>query len=328
MKLLLGAGGADVDAASVDGCTALSFASVGVKEMQQGPIVEVFPGIFLPQSVPDLDRTVEAMAVLLDAGADVDAADIVGHTSLYAASRYGKAPAVQFLLKAGAHSVGLMHHLGNGAPPTLTSSWRRPRNESFLDDRAGIAGPTDPFIHLPGSSPLHVAAASGHLACVEALTGFRPRTVAWLTFLVGSKTHRFHPEEVTVDDAGVGEESLAGACKELLVEALRDGAAQCLGDGAGVGNEASNVTTTTPRLPGDNPRSFLAQIYDAEGPRRLIEEFQRERYSDLHLKNKFHGMTALELAEKYSKDDVASVLRNMMVLKVADKDEAEGKARV
>ena len=313
MKFLLGVGGADVDAASVDGCTALSFASVGVKERQQGPIVEVFPGMFFPMEVPDLDRTVEAMAVLLDAGADVDAADIVGHTSLYAASRWGKASAVQFLLKAGARSVGLMHHVGNGAPPTLTSARRRPRNESFLDDRAGIAGPTDPFIHLPGSSPLHVAAASGHLACVEALTGFRPRTVAWLTFLIGAKTHRLHPEEVTVDDAGVGGESLAGAGKELLVEALRDGVAQCLGDGAGVGNETSNATTTTPRSASDNPRSFLAQIYDAEGPRRLIEEFQRERYSDLHLKNKFHGMTALELAKKYSKDDVASLLRNMMV---------------
>jgi ankyrin repeat protein len=88
------------------------------------------------------------VAALIEVNADIDQAKNNGNTPIYAACQKGHAPIVRLLLEAGARSTGLVHK----------DSW----------------------------SPLHTAAAAGHLECVKLLTGFRPGTPAWITFLAGS----------------------------------------------------------------------------------------------------------------------------------------------
>ena len=41
-----------------------------------------------------------------------------------------------------------------------------------------------------GMSPLHIASQQGHLACVKVLTGFRPDTPGWTTFLAGATSKK------------------------------------------------------------------------------------------------------------------------------------------
>ena len=64
---------------------------------------------------------------------------------------------------------------------------------------------------------------------------------------------------------------------------------------------------------GSRPAPCLPRIYKRDYL-QIIWEFQRERYSDLHLKNGFDGMTALEMAEVQGEAEVAALLRSLMVL--------------
>ena len=43
-------------------------------------------------------------------------------------------------------------------------------------------------------------------------------------------------------------------------------------------------------------------------------EFKRERYSDLYLKDGYCSMAALEMAERYGKDEVAALLLSLVTL--------------
>ena len=92
---------------------------------------------------------VGAMQILIKAKAAVDQATEDGATPIFIASQNGHAPAIRLLLEAGARSAELM-----------------------------FQGKV---------SPLHTAAEKGHLECVKLLTGSRPNTAAWTTFLIGSK---------------------------------------------------------------------------------------------------------------------------------------------
>ena len=65
--------------------------------------------------------------------------------------------------------------------------------------------------------------------------------------------------------------------------------------------------------PANRPPTYLPKIFD----RAYLEpiwKLQRERYSDLHLGNGEDGLTALEIAERNKKTEVAKLLRGMMVL--------------
>ena len=128
------------------------------------------------------------------------------------------------------------------------------------------AGARSAELMFDGYAPLHIASHTGSLACVKVLTGFRPDTPGWATFLAGATSK-----------------------KEL---------------------EASLAP------PGERPPSYLPKIFD----RAYLEpiwKFQRERYSDLHLKDKY-GRTALDVAVANKKTDVAKLLRSMMVLPKED----------
>ena len=78
--------------------------------------------------------------------------------------------------------------------------------------------------------------------------------------------------------------------------------------------------------PGERPPSYLPKIFD----RAYLEpiwKFQRERYSDLHLKTgDKHNETALEIADHFKKTDVAKLLRSMMLPKEGKKAVGEKKA--
>ena len=94
----------------------------------------------------------EVVKVLIKSKAKVNQADEAGRTPLLAASQDGHAPVVQVLLDAGARSAELIS--------------------------GGIV------------SPLHVATANGHLACVKLLTGFRPNPPGWTAFLAGATSKK------------------------------------------------------------------------------------------------------------------------------------------
>ena len=64
---------------------------------------------------------------------------------------------------------------------------------------------------------------------------------------------------------------------------------------------------------GSRPAPCLPRIYKRDYL-QVIWEFQRERYSDLYLKNGHNGMTALEMAELQGEAEVAALLRSLMVL--------------
>ena len=72
----------------------------------------------------------------------------------------------------------------------------------------------------------------------------------------------------------------------------------------------------------NRPSTLLERVYCAEGPRRIIWEFQRERYSDLHLKKGEDGRTALEIAEDEGKDEVAALLRGLVTVDSSSKNQS------
>ena len=118
-------------------------------------------------------------------------------------------------------------------------------------------------------TPLHVAAYQGHLECVKLLTGFRPNTAAWNTFLLGPKSTR-----------------------EL---------------------KASFQRRSRRRPTGSRPAPYLPRIYKRDYL-QIIWELQRERYSDLHLKNGIDGRTTLEISERKGKDAAAALLRSTVTV--------------
>ena len=76
--------------------------------------------------------------------------------------------------------------------------------------------------------------------------------------------------------------------------------------------QAYHARRSRRRPTGSRPKNELPKIFD----RAYLEpiwKFQQERYSDLHLKDG-NGHTALEIADRYKKTDMAKLLRSMMVL--------------
>jgi ankyrin repeat protein len=94
---------------------------------------------------------VRIAATLITAGADIDRADNRGLAPVHAAAAEGNSGIVQLLLHAGALSTNIV---------------------------------------FDGYSPLHAAVLGDHLECVELLTGFRPNTPGWATFLAGASSKK------------------------------------------------------------------------------------------------------------------------------------------
>jgi serine/threonine-protein phosphatase 6 regulatory ankyrin repeat subunit B len=105
-----------------------------------------------PLFIASKNAHVEVVTTLIEAGAAVDQARKDGATPIYVASQKGHAPIVQVLIDAGARTAELMFK--------------------------GIY------------SPLHTATFNGHLECVKLLTGFRPNTPGWTTFLAGATSKK------------------------------------------------------------------------------------------------------------------------------------------
>ena len=222
---------AKVNQAAEDGCTPLYIASAHGKLEVVKALIKAKAKVnqatedgYTPIYIASQEGKLEVVEALVEANAKVDQADDDGCTPIYMASQYDHPLVVQVLIDAGARSAELM---------------------------------------FDGYAPLHIASHTGSLACVKVLTGFRPDTPGWATFLAGATSK-----------------------KEL---------------------EASLAP------PGERPPSYLPKIFD----RAYLEpiwKFQRERYSDLHLKDGKYGRTALDVAVANKKTDVAKLLRSMMVL--------------
>jgi len=199
--------------------------------------------------------------MLIKSGATVNLAKENGCTPLFIASQNGKLEVVKALIEAEAK---VNQATEDGATPIYTASQKdHPLVVQVLID----AGARSAELMFDGYAPLHIASHTGSLACVKVLTGFRPDTPGWATFLAGATSK-----------------------KEL---------------------EASLAP------PGERPPSYLPKIFD----RAYLEpiwKFQRERYSDLHLKDGKYGRTALDVAVANKKTDVAKLLRSMMVLPKED----------
>ena len=97
----------------------------------------------------------EVVTELIEAKAAVNQARKNGCTPIYMASQQGHTPIVQVLIDAGARTAELMF---NGSSMNIAA--------------------------------LHIAAGNGHLECVKLLTGFRPNTAAWITFLAGATSKK------------------------------------------------------------------------------------------------------------------------------------------
>jgi ankyrin repeat protein len=199
----------------------------------------------------------EVVKALIEAKAKVNLAKENGCTPLFIASQRGKLEVINVLIKAKAE---VNQAKEDGITPIYTASLKdHPLVVQVLID----AGARSAELMFDGYAPLHIASHTGSLACVKVLTGFRPDTPGWATFLAGATSK-----------------------KEL---------------------EASLAP------PGERPPSYLPKIFD----RAYLEpiwKFQRERYSDLHLKDGKYGRTALDVAVANKKTDVAKLLRSMMVL--------------
>ena len=205
-----------------------------------------------PLYVASQNGRLEVVKALIEAKAKVNQAMEDGCTPLCIASQRGKLEVVKALIKAKAK---VNQAKENGCTPIYTASHNdHPLVVQVLID-AGARSAEPVF---DGFSPLHAATKKGHMACVKVLTGFRPDTPGWATFLAGATSK-----------------------KEL---------------------EASLAP------PGERPPSYLPKIFD----RAYLEptwKFQRERYSDLHLKDN-EGQTALDMAVANKKTDVAKLLRD------------------
>jgi ankyrin repeat protein len=132
--------GANVDAANASGCTSLYFAA--------------------------LLADIKAMELLLAHGANPSAASSDGTTPLHLAARLGDAQVARVLLAAKA-DVNAVDH--DGATPLFFAAQQGSSQVAQLLLEAGADPGLCPAVGTGGWTPLHAAAAAGHLAVVRVL---------------------------------------------------------------------------------------------------------------------------------------------------------------
>jgi ankyrin repeat protein len=149
---------AKVDQATENGCTSLFIASQNGKLEVVKALIKAKAKVDqatedgrTPIYIASEQGHLEVIEALIEAKAKVNQADEDGVTPIYAASQDDHPLVVQVLIDAGARSAELM---------------------------------------FDGYAPLHIAAQEGNLSCVKVLTGFRPDTPAWATFLAGATSKK------------------------------------------------------------------------------------------------------------------------------------------
>ena len=122
--------------------------------------------------------------MLIKSGATVNLAKENGCTPLFIASQNGKLEVVKALIEAEAK---VNQATEDGATPIYTASQKdHPLVVQVLID----AGARSAELMFDGYAPLHIASHTGSLACVKVLTGFRPDTPGWATFLAGATSKK------------------------------------------------------------------------------------------------------------------------------------------
>ena len=170
VRTLLHAGGADVDAAQVDGMTALHWAAYHDDADTAGLLVRAGAGVNVanrygvsPLSLAATNGNAGLVSLLLDAGADPDAALRGGETVLMTAARTGSLAAVTALLAAGADPNA------REARDQTALMWAAAEGHTSIVE-ALIAGGADVQASLrSGFTPLFFAVRGGHVDATRTL---------------------------------------------------------------------------------------------------------------------------------------------------------------
>jgi ankyrin repeat protein len=257
---------------------------------------------------------------------------------LYSAAEDGNATLVKMLIKVGAESPYLVSEVGGDAERGEVGGWT-PLHIAACNEMEGYpevvktlveAGAAVDMTTKDGSTSLHLASQYGYLEVVKELIKSKAKvdqaTVEGRTPLLEVMVVNVHPRE--------WENKHLETVKVLLEAGAVDQADESGSSALHIAAEQGNVevvklltgfrpnppgwttflaaATSKKELaaslapPGERPPMYLRKIFD----RAYLEpiwKFQRERYSDVYLKNG-DGETALEMAEPTLTDIQSKVL--------------------
>ena len=266
---------------------------------------------------------VALVKMLIKAGAKVDKANDDGCTPLYMAAQNGRMGAVKVLIKAKAK-------VNRAANNGCTSLYMAAQDgnlgivKALIKAKAKVNQP-----QKQGKTPLYQASQNAHVEVAKALIEAGAAvdkakkdgcTPIWMASQEGNTS----VVQVLIDAGARTAEPMFSGQSPLHV-AARHGKLECVKLLVGFRPNTPGWTTflagaTSKKEleayhspPANRPPTYLPKIFD----RAYLEpiwKFQQERYSDLHLKGGSRGETALEMADRYKKTDVAKLLRGMMVL--------------
>ena len=247
-----------------------------------------------------------------------------GYTPLLVASQHGYMETVTMLIKAKAK---VDQPDDDGIAPLFIAS----QNAHFEVVTALIEGKaTVDEADKDGATPLYIASQNGHLevatTLMEAGANVNKAQKDGRTPIYLASTNGHAPIVQALIDAGARTAELMyrGSFSPLHV-ASEKGHLECVRVLTGfrpyvpgwitflAGATSKKEFEAHLSPPANRPPTYLPMIFD-RAYLELIWKLQRERYSDLHLGNGEDGLTALEIAERNKKTEVAKLLRGMMVL--------------
>ena len=192
VRELLGEGGVGVNDANAQGIAALFAAAQGGNAALADMLIEAGATVdqandegATPLYMASQEGKLEVVKALIDAKATINKANEDGTTPLFIASQNAHLEVVTTLIEAGAEINQVRN---DGRPPIYIASQQghAPIVQVLIDAGARTAD----LMYKGTFSPLHAAACIGHLECVMLLTGFRPDTPGWTTFLFGATSKK------------------------------------------------------------------------------------------------------------------------------------------